>query len=192
MKTFFPETISSPLCCLHSWVVLSNAICWQKYRQVNHTMQKLRRKINSHVKDKLKAKDPSVKGMKLIFRERMHEKCKNVCLIIWNSLSLRHLIMLNSLGWIFLSKFFCGINVFDLDKSGCNLGESVIPSASCATEYHTVIVCVKNNAFSRFYSYYFLALQPPGPFLSETVTTQSFMNFRNISKTLHHLEVIHT
>lgn len=45
-------------------------------------MQKLRQNIrNPHVKDKLKAKDPSAKGMELIFRERMHENCKNICLI---------------------------------------------------------------------------------------------------------------
>lgn len=119
-------------------------------------MQKLRQNIrNPHVKDKLKAKDPSAKGMELIFRERMHETVKMyVLFIICNGLSLRHLMMLNSPGWIFLSKFFCGINGFDLDKSGRSLGELVIPSASCATEYHTIIMCVKNDAFSCFYTYY--------------------------------------
>lgn len=45
-------------------------------------MQKLGQKINTHVKDRLKAKDPApVKGLKLIFRERMHENCKNICLM---------------------------------------------------------------------------------------------------------------
>lgn len=46
-------------------------------------MQKLGQKIrNTRVKDRLKAKDPaSLKGPKLIFRERMHENYKNICLM---------------------------------------------------------------------------------------------------------------
>lgn len=82
MKASFSKTINSLLFCLHSWVILSNAICWQKYGRVSHTIQKLGQKIrNVHVIYRLKAKDPaSVKGLKLIFRERMHENYKNICL----------------------------------------------------------------------------------------------------------------
>jgi len=60
-------------------------------------MQKLGQKIrNTLIEHRLKAKDfASVKRLKLIFRERMHENCKNIGPVC-NSLSSRHLLVLNS------------------------------------------------------------------------------------------------
>lgn len=124
MKTSFSEAVNPLLFCLHPWVVLSNAICWQKYRQGSHTAKARAEDKKYSCKRKTNGKRPCLcQILKLIFMKTMHENCKNICLMYLQDVCLQD-NMLNSLWWIFLSKFFCKINLYDLAKSGSNLGFS--------------------------------------------------------------------
>lgn len=107
MKTSFSKTINSLLFCLHTCVIWRNATCWQKHGRVSHAIENQGQKIrNVHVKGRLKAKGPaSVKGLWLIYRERTHENCMNICLTDLHTIWLRHLMCqttrFNRFGWIF-------------------------------------------------------------------------------------------
>lgn len=94
MKTSFSKTVNSLLFCLHTWVIWSNATYWQKYGRVNHVIEDQGRKIRSvHSKGRQKAKDPaSLKGLQLIFRERMHENYMNICFTDLHAICLRYLM----------------------------------------------------------------------------------------------------
>lgn len=117
---------SNLLFCLHSWVMLSYAICWQKYGRVSHTIQKLGQEIrNTHVKERLMAKEPaSVKFWNWYFCKGCR---KTVIIYVWCVCKMsvfKIFKMFNTQWWIFLSKFFCKISLYDLAKSGSNLGFS--------------------------------------------------------------------
>lgn len=124
MKTSFSETISPLLFGLNSQVMLSNAICWQKYGRVSHTMQKLGQEVrNTHVKERLVAEElASVKVWSWYLWKGCMKTVRIYVSCICKISVFQTLNMLNSPWWIFLSKFFCKINLYDLAKSGSNLG----------------------------------------------------------------------